>query len=192
MGMHRPLFRERVLAELLPPLMEDGRSLLWESIGKKFTGLDYTEADKLSRRNKEFIKELFPASDIYATLFPLRTQATIGVVGPNTTGVKRMLEAVGFRYASHIDPFDGGPHYEANIDDVSLIRNFRTAAVAKSPLEVHADEFLVGAARGSGSNRFRAVRSAVRFDDQQVFLPVEVREVLKVKVGDRVSMVPFT
>ena len=69
MGMHRPLFRERVLAELLPPLMQDGRSLLWESIGKKFTGLDYPEADKLSRRNKEFIKELFPSSDIYASLF---------------------------------------------------------------------------------------------------------------------------
>ena len=69
MAMHRPQFRERVLAELLPPLMKDGRSLLWESIGKKFTGLNYVETGKLSRRNKEFIR-LFPSSDIYASLFP--------------------------------------------------------------------------------------------------------------------------
>src|SRR5688572_3694725 len=63
-AMHRKAFRDRVLAELLPPLMPDGRSHLWESVGSRFTGLTYQEADLLSRRNKEFIKELFPPSDI--------------------------------------------------------------------------------------------------------------------------------
>ena len=24
----------------------------------------------------------------------------------------RMLERIGFKYVNHIDPFDGGPHYE--------------------------------------------------------------------------------
>ncbi|MBS1153304.1 MAG: arginine N-succinyltransferase, partial [Myxococcaceae bacterium] len=113
LAMHRRLFRDRVLAELMPPLLKDGRSLLWESIGKKFTGLDYREADKLSRRNKEFIKELFPSSDLYASLFPDRAQKLIGEVGADTRGVQRMLERIGFRYVNHIDPFDGGPHYEA-------------------------------------------------------------------------------
>src|SRR5690606_1698216 len=73
-GMHREWFRDRLIAELLPPLLPDGRSLLWESLGKKFTGLTYTEADKLSRSNKEFIKELFPQSDIWATLFSTEVQ----------------------------------------------------------------------------------------------------------------------
>ncbi|MBL8939701.1 MAG: arginine N-succinyltransferase, partial [Archangium sp.] len=90
MAMHKKLFRQRVLAELLPPLLPDGRSALWESIGKKFTELEYTEADKLSRQNKEFIKELFPSSDIWATLFPEKVQKLIGEVGPETRGVQRM------------------------------------------------------------------------------------------------------
>ena len=34
MGMHRTSFRDRVLAELMPPLLPDGRSVLWECIGK--------------------------------------------------------------------------------------------------------------------------------------------------------------
>lgn len=191
MAMHRALFRERVLAELLPPLMEDGRSLLWESIGKKFTSLEYTEADKLSRRNKEFIKELFPASDIYATFFPANAQRIIGEVGPETKGVQRMLERIGFRYAQHIDPFDGGPHYEANLSDVSLVRHFRTAAVGKEPWELEAQDVLVGLTRGAGANRFRAVRTQVRFDDQVVYFPRAARELLKVKAGDRVSIIPF-
>lgn len=191
MAMHRPLFRERVLAELLPPLMEDGRSLLWESIGKKFTGLDYTEADKLSRRNKEFIKELFPQSDIYASLFSARAQKLIGEVGPNTRGVQRMLERIGFKYANHIDPFDGGPHYEANLSDVTLVRHFRTASVGKEPWDLEAQEMLIGVTRPTGPNRFRAVRTQVRFDDQLVYFPKAVREQLKVKPGERVSLIPF-
>jgi arginine N-succinyltransferase len=114
-AMHRSLFRDKVLAELLPPLLPDGRSLLWEFIGKKFTGLTYQEADRLSRQNKEFIKELFPASEIYASLFPDRTQRVIGEVGSESRAVQRMLERIGFRYVDRIDPFDGGPHYEAKL-----------------------------------------------------------------------------
>jgi len=191
MAMHRTLFRDRVLAELLPPLLKDGRSLLWESIGKKFTGLDYIEADKISRKNKEFIKELFPASDIYASLFSHKAQKLIGEVGPNTKGVQRMLERIGLRYVNHIDPFDGGPHYEADLSETTLVRRYRTATVSKDNLEVEAEEFIVGLDRPTGLNRFRAVRSAVRFDDQIALLPRAVKDLLKLKTGDKVSIVPF-
>ncbi len=191
MAMDRSLFRERVLAELMPPLMEDGRSLLWESIGKKFTGLEYPEADKLSRQNKEFIKELFPASDIYVSLFPASTQKLVGEVGPETRGVQRMLERIGFSYVNHIDPFDGGPHYEAALKDVSLVRKFRSAAVSKTVLEHEGEEMLVGLSRDSKTNRFRAVRCQVRFDDQTILLPKMAKTLLKVKAGDKVHAVPF-
>ena len=36
---HRTAFRDEVLSELMPPLEADGTSLLWESLGRKFTGL---------------------------------------------------------------------------------------------------------------------------------------------------------
>src|SRR5215510_1698974 len=130
-GMHRTLFREKVLAELLPPLLEDGRSLLWEAIGKKFTGLTYQEADRLSRQNKEFIKELFPASDLYVSLFPERTQRVIGEVGLESKAVQQMLERIGFKYVERIDPFDGGPHYEASTAEISLVKRLRTCRVAE-------------------------------------------------------------
>jgi arginine N-succinyltransferase len=40
-----------------------------------------------------------------------------------------MLRAVGFRYARRVDPFDGGPHFVAPTDEVSLIRESRRARV---------------------------------------------------------------
>lgn len=190
MAMHRDRFRKRVLAELMPPLTKDGRSYLWEACGKKFTGLNYMEADKLSRGNKEFIKELFPSSDIYATLFPERTQKLIGEVGEETRGVQRMLSRIGFRYVNHIDPFDGGPHYEADLEDVTLVRRFRTARLGKQPLELDAEEMLVGV-EGAGQHRFRAVKCAVRFDDQFAYLPAAASKVLGAKPGAKLNIIPF-
>jgi arginine N-succinyltransferase len=190
-AMHRRLFREKVLAELLPPLMPDGRSHLWEAIGAKFTGLTYQEADLLSRKNKEFIKELFPLVDIYATLLPRKAQEVLGEVGQETSGVRRMLERVGFRYVERIDPFDGGPHFEARVGDVSLIRRFRTTKVHPEDLEQEADEMLVAVERTSGRNRFRAVRCPVRLDDRSAMLPARAREALELEPGMKVACIPF-
>ncbi len=192
LAMHRALFRERVLAELMPPLMPDGRSLLWEAVGKKFTGLPYTEADRLSRQNKEFIKELFPSSDIYVSLFPERTQKVVGEVGTQTRGVQHMLERIGFRYVERVDPFDGGPHFEARTQDILLVRQFRTARVAAEPLgDEVAEVMLVGVDRDSARNRFRAVRTQARLDDQVIYLPPLARELLGVTTGARVGAIPF-
>ena len=113
----------------MPPLEPDGTSLLWEALGRKFTGLSYQEADRLSQDNKEFIRALFPQDPIYASLLPRRVQELIGQVGPDTKGVEKMLREVGFSYADRIDPFDGGPHFHARTDEISLVRQARTARV---------------------------------------------------------------
>jgi arginine N-succinyltransferase len=190
-AMHRDRFRERVLAELMPPLLPDGRSLFWESCGKRFTGLDYLEADRRSRENKEFIQQLFPPGDIYATLFPPRVQRLLGAVGPQTLGVKHLLEKIGFQYAGRIDPFDGGPHYEAKVADLTLVRAYRRLRVADGDLGRSGEEKLVAAERAEGRVRFRAVRTLARTDGDDVLLQVDARELLGVARGDRVHVVPF-
>jgi arginine N-succinyltransferase len=191
MAMHKQFFRPRVLAELLPPLLPDGRSLLWEACGKKFTGLTYQEADRLSRQNKEFIKELFPSSDIYASLFPERVQKVLGEVGPNTKGVQRMLERVGFRYVERIDPFDGGPHFEANLTDITLVRRYRSVKLSEKNFELEGDDVLVAHERASGRNRFRAVRTTAQLDDKNIYLPARARKLLDAPVGAKLSVIPF-
>ncbi len=123
--MHREWFRDEVLAELLPPLEKDGTSHLWDAIGHHFTGMTYAEADKLSRKNKEFIRGLFPEGTIYASLLPKDARGVIGKVGSQTRGVEKLLRRIGFRYADRVDPFDGGPHFTAMTDEVSLVVSSR-------------------------------------------------------------------
>jgi arginine N-succinyltransferase len=191
-AMHRERFRERVLAELLPPLLPDGRSVLWEALGRRFTGLTYQEADRLSRESKEFIKELFPAGEIYAALLPRRVQKVIGRVGPQTEGVRRMLESIGFSYDRRIDPFDGGPHYSAATGEVSLVRDHRAARVREGEPADDAPERLVGVERKAGRRRFLAVKCRCTLDGGAITLPREARTLLGVRAGDGVHTIPFS
>lgn len=190
-AMHRSRFRSRVLAELLPPLGEGGKSELWEALGRRFTDLDYREADQYSRKNKEFIQQLFPQTDFYVTLLPQRVQRLIGRVGPETMPVRKMLERVGFRYAERIDPFDGGPHFECGTGDIALIRDRRELRLAAAPLDGVAEECLVATELPRGPNRFRAVRTPCRIVRESAHLPAPARRVLKAAPGGIVHVVSF-
>ena len=197
-AMHRPRFRDRILVELLPRLEEDGRSPLWEALGRKFTGLSYQDADRLSRENKEFIQQLFPPGEIYATVFSQKIQEAIGEVGPESVGARAMLTKIGFRYDERIDPFDGGPHYSAPTELIEPIRRFRraklarqrlAAAVEPSPADV--EERLVSVERTHGRNRFRAVRAICAFREAEVQLPAAAVEALEAEDAERLHTIPF-
>ncbi len=195
-AMHRARFRDRILVELLPRLEEDGRSPLWEALGRKFTGLSYQEADRLSRENKEFIQQLFPPGEIYATIFTQKIQDSIGEVGPETAGAKNMLTQIGFRYDERIDPFDGGPHYSSPTELIEPIRRFRRAKLsatrlAAEPAADEVEERLVSVERSHGRNRFRAARALCVFRDAEVQLSEEAVEALEAKDGDRLHTIPL-
>ena len=197
-AMHPTRFRDRVLVELLPKLEEDGRAPLWEVLGRRFTGLSYQEADRLSRQNKEFIQQLFPPGEIYATLFPQKIQDAIGVVGPQSEAARAMLARIGFNDDERIDPFDGGPHWSALTSRIEPIRRFRRARVSSvvlpegvEPLPGEIESRLVALEKSTGRSKFRAVRALVSFRDSSLSLTKEVRDVLGAKNGDRVATIPF-
>lgn len=210
-AMFRERFQRTIIAELMPPLLEDGRSLLWEHLGKHFTGLTYQEADKLSHTNKEFITALFPQTPLYASLLPPEVRALIGEVGDETKGVRRMLESIGFEYSRRIDPFDGGPHFEAATDDVTLVTDSRRGLVSAELISAGEEESELTRRRGGdwipaasapiralvahgheeGPCDFRAVVAAIRRDGKTVSLSEATRRLLQVKTGSPVWTVPF-
>jgi arginine N-succinyltransferase len=189
MAMHPEWFRARVLSELLPPLEPDGRSLLWEHLGRKFTGLSYLEADRISKENKEFIRTLFPSSEIYASVFPKRVQRLIGRVGPQSKGVEKMLKRVGFRYSNRIDPFDGGPHYEADFDAIRLVHDAR-----KLPFRVgDVDQGYLGliARESRGRMHFLATRTPFAFQDGTLAVPAGAVRAVGADAGGSLWAMPF-
>jgi arginine N-succinyltransferase len=191
MAMHPRHFRETVLAELMGPLTASGQSAFWEAFGRSFTGLDYQEADKLSRENKEFIQQLFPPFDVYASLLPPVARRTLGAVGAKARPVQAMLERLGFRYVSRIDPFDGGPHYEAPLAGISLVKEHRSAALEEAPLRGEAPWRLVARTLPRGPSRFRAVRTPARLSGDRLALPAAASRLLGARAGERLHLIPF-
>lgn len=190
-ALHRSKFRDVVLSELLPPLETDGTSLLWESLGRHFTGMSYQEADRISQTNKEFIRALFPSEPIYACLLPAAAQALIGQVGPETKGVEKMLRRIGFNYAGRIDPFDGGPHFTARTDEISLVRATRRARVVSvSALPPHATNGLLSVEHDRAPF-FTATGARFAFEGDLAALLPETQAALGVAAGDEIGVLPF-
>ena len=197
-AMHRSGFRDTILAELLPPLDEGGRSALWDALGRRFTNMDYGEADLISKHDKAFIKNLFPSGDIYASLFDKKAQDVIGAVGPNTVGVKRMLESIGFEQVARIDPFDGGPHFHARTDDLWPVQRSTTLQVKRSsekaivePAGAWSEGLLGARMKKKKHGEFRALFANYRRQGSEVLLSDECADLLKLDDGDEVSALPF-
>ncbi len=190
---HRELFKNQLLAELMPPLEPDGTSHLWEAFGRRFTGMSYAEADLRSSEDKTFIRDLFPRGEVYASLLSPEAQDVIGKVGAQTRGVERMLRRVGFRYAQRIDPFDGGPHFVANADEVSLIQATRTETMGGllAPDEAPTGPRALLARTLEGAPYFRAVACKASERDGAVFLPPAAAEVLEAEPGTALSILPL-
>jgi arginine N-succinyltransferase len=191
--MHREWFKDELLAELLPPLEPDGTSHLWDAVGRKFTEMTYAEADLLSKKNKEFIKGLFPEGAIYGTLLPQTAQDVIGKVGVQTRGVEKMLRRVGFHYAERVDPFDGGPHFTAATDDVTLVQRAREAVVTKllPPGQLPKTRALV-AVETSESPFFRCLAACCKTGGEAgVELAAEAAAHLSIAEGAKVWLLPL-
>lgn len=126
---HRSRFQKTLLAEYMPVFLKGRQSPFWEYFGRKFTKMSYAQADRLSIDNKEFILALFPRGTLYRDFFPESVNAYLGQVGEQTKPAARLLSKVGFRYNHEIEPFDGGPYYQAATHDVSLVREARQSSL---------------------------------------------------------------
>jgi arginine N-succinyltransferase len=195
--MQRENFRDEIVAELLPPFGPDGTSHLWDAVGRHFTGLTYLEADRLSKQNKEFIRALFPEHPIYASLLPKQAQEAIGKVGAQTRGVEKMLRRIGFRYAERVDPFDGGPHFTAQTDEITLVQRTEKAKITSLVPPSSTDGRALVARMLDEAPHFRAVLAPwstaprARGGLVEGDLGEEAAAHLGVKAGDEVWVLPL-
>ena len=187
-GCFRERFEDRVLCELTPPLTDEGRSEFWESLGRRFTGLNYQEADLLSQSHKEFIESLFPQDDIYLCLLDSKARLVLGRVGEATKPAQHLLESIGFSYLDEVDPFDGGPHYGCNTGEILPIKWGRRPRVSRfSDASFHFQALVAN----PDPDHFRVVQVAVDLRDGEVAIPDKALKLLGVSVDDEVWVSPF-
>lgn len=187
MALHPERFEERVLCELTPPLTDEGRSEFWEALGRRFTGLNYQEADLLSQSHKEFIESLFPQEDIYLCLLDSKARTVLGRVGEATKPAQHLLESIGFEYIEEVDPFDGGPHYGCATKDILPIKEGRRLKVVDWKDAAYKQKHLIGGM----NDEFRAALCSTDIRGDEVAIPARDRELLEIDLGAEVFVSPF-
>lgn len=188
MGMYPERFERRVLCELTPPLTDEGRSEFWESLGRRFTGLPYQEADLLSQTHKEFISSLFPTQDIYLCLLDAKARSVVGRVGEQTKPAQHLLENIGFEYLDEVDPFDGGPHYGAETSEIAPIAQGQVCSVAEAKEAQFKEIGLVAVYR----DEFRCALGSFELRDGQIVVAPKLRQMLELEPGEKVYISPFS
>jgi arginine N-succinyltransferase len=189
-GLYRPMFADAVLAEMMAPITPDGHNTLWEYLGRRFINLSYTEADRFCQYSKEFMTSLLPQEEIYLTLLPPEARAVIAQVGPETVPARKMLEKLGFAYRDRIDPFDGGPHLEAQTDSIPLVRNTSRAILGEAASAAACNRHgIVSVLDGDGE--FRAIETEFALEAGTLRLARPSMKLLRVDPGVMAGYTPL-
>lgn len=181
MAMNRQGFEKKLLCELSPPNMAQGKSDFWEALGRRFTGLPYQEADRLSHKYKEFISTLFPSGEIYTCVLSSAARFVLGRVGEETRPAQHLLEKLGFQYLNEVDPFDGGPHFGVETDRVPLIQNARSLEVLFKDVSTFKNTGLVGVQK---NENFSSTQTGYQIENDKLILPLTTQRVLQIQNGD--------
>ncbi|MGB6229421.1 MAG: arginine N-succinyltransferase [Litorimonas sp.] len=123
MAQFPELFSDTVIAEMRGSQGGEGGSPFWDAVGRRFFGLEFAEADRISAvHGNEFIADLMPRYPIY---LPLLGESVMDIVGrphQESAPAMRMLLKEGFVYDGFIDVFDAGPQVVARIENILTVR----------------------------------------------------------------------
>ena len=179
---HREWFGRRVMAELRGWQDADGRSPVWEAIGRHFYDMDFQEADRTGAlTGNQFIADLGPRYPLYLSLLPASAQAALGRPHDDGRPAFDMLVAEGFHAGDYVDIFDGGPTVVADIDAIKTVREARQVAMAG----VAAGGVRSLVAVGSGAD-FRVARGEVDADGR---VDPALNSALRLRPGDTMLVV---
>lgn len=187
LGMEESRFEKELHAEMAPPLTEEGRSEFWEALGRRFTGMPYQEADVISHQNNQFIESLFPQEDIYLCLLDSKARLVLGRVAEETQAALHLLNKIGFKYKDEVDPFDGGPHLGAKVEEITLIKNARWAKLVAARESTFDHQVLLGVIH---DGLYLGAMSACAWRGEDVALPEKTMAALGLSEGEKIYLTP--
>ena len=192
LAQHRARFSKKLIAELRGLSDEKGQSPFWDSLGRRFFSMEFSQADYLTGIGKKsFVAELMPKHPLYTSFLSPEAQAAIGQTHPQTLPARRMLEGEGFRYEGYVDIFDAGPTVECDVEDVSAVaysRSFNTMIDNATA----GDDAVIYLVSNGGLGNYRAALVTAAPRAEEFPLNIEMAAALQVSAGDRVRAVPLS
>lgn len=186
----RELFGDKVIAEMRGMSDEQGRSPFWESLGRHFFKMEFSQADYLTGvGNKAFIAELMPKFPLYTCFLSEDARSIIGRVHPDTEPALAMLKGEGFSYQGYVDIFDAGPAIEAETAKIRAVRDSQTLVLAIGTPGDDATTYLI---HNRKREDCRITVGAARLAAGTLVVDPLTAKRLQLSVGDQVRAVPLS
>ncbi|MCG4454866.1 MULTISPECIES: arginine N-succinyltransferase [unclassified Pseudomonas] len=186
----RELFGDKVIAEMRGMSDEQGRSPFWESLGRHFFKMEFSQADYLTGvGNKAFIAELMPKFPLYTCFLSEDARNIIGRVHPDTEPALAMLKGEGFSYQGYVDIFDAGPAIEAETAKIRAVRDSQALVLAIGTPGDDATSFLI---HNRKREDCRITVGAARLAAGTLVVDPLTAKRLQLSVGDQVRAVPLS
>ncbi len=127
---HPERFADAMVVEIVGYSDDSGDSPFWDSVGRNFFDMSYSDAERLSGlKSRTFLAELMPHYPIYVPLLPDEAQEAMGQVHPRAQITFDILMREGFETDNYIDIFDGGPTLHARTSGIRSIAQSRMVPV---------------------------------------------------------------
>jgi arginine N-succinyltransferase len=106
-----------------------------------------------------------------------------------------MLKKIGFEYKNQVDPFDGGPHLWANVEDILPVKKLGTFAYAGASDGRAAGESGLLCKAQQKTGEFRAVAAQASKKDGKLTLhgphAAQAAATLGLAAGEQVVFMPY-
>ena len=183
----RELFGDKVIAEMRGMSDEQGRSPFWESLGRHFFKMEFSQADYLTGvGNKAFIAELMPKFPLYTCFLSEDARNIIGRVHPDTEPALAMLKGEGFSYQGYVDIFDAGPAIEAETAKIRAVHDSQVLVLAVGTPGDDAPRFLI---HNRKREDCRITAAPARLAAGALVVDAQTAKRLQLSAGDQVRAV---
>ena len=183
----RELFGDKVIAEMRGMSDEQGRSPFWESLGRHFFKMEFSQADYLTGvGNKAFIAELMPKFPLYTCFLSEDARNIIGRVHPDTEPALAMLKGEGFSYQGYVDIFDAGPAIEAETAKIRAVQDSQVLVLAVGTPGDDAPQFLI---HNRKREACRITAAPARLAAGTLVVDAQTAKRLQLSAGDQVRAV---
>lgn len=184
------LFGNKIIAEMRGVSNEAGRSPFWESLGRHFFKMEFSQADYLTGvGNKAFIAELMPKFPLYSCFLSEDARNVIGKVHPDTEPALSMLKSEGFSYQGYVDIFDAGPAVECETSKIRAVRDSQSLVLAIGTPGDDATPFLI---HNRKREECRITAAPARLAAGTLVVDPLTAKRLQLVVGDQVRAVPLS
>lgn len=186
----RELFGDKVIAEMRGMSDEQGRSPFWESLGRHFFKMEFSQADYLTGvGNKAFIAELMPKFPLYTCFLSPEARNIIGRVHPDTEPALAMLKGEGFSYQGYVDIFDAGPSIEAQTAKIRAVQDSQVLVLAVGTPGDDAPQFLI---HNRKREDCRITAAPARLAAGTLVVDAQTAKRLQMAAGDQVRAVAIS